>query len=89
MLDRWLATYARHGGETLDRAQFISVFDLLTLQRKLKDAGRFEFIARVKGNPGFLPYVEPSLSYVKAAFERVPGQAELRDILSRYVPELG
>ena len=58
------------------------------MQRKLKDAGRFEFIARVKGNPGFLPYVAPSLGYVKAAFERVPEAAELRDLLARHVPEL-
>jgi hypothetical protein len=88
MLARYLDAYERAGGTSLDRARFVQVFDLLTLQRKLKDAGRFEFIDRVKKNPGFLPYVEPSLGYVRAAFERVPEQAELRALLARYVPEL-
>lgn len=88
MLDRYLDAYAAAGGERLDRARFVEVFDLLTVQRKLKDAGRFEYIARVKKNPGFLPYVEPSLGYVKAALERIPGLAELQSLLARYVPEL-
>ncbi len=88
MLARYLDAFERAGGVSLDRARFVQVFDLLTLQRKLKDAGRFEFIDRVKKNPGFLPYVEPSLGYVRSAFERVPEQAELRALLARYVPEL-
>lgn len=36
-------------------------FYLQTVQRKLKDAGRFINIDRVKGNPSFLPYYEPSI----------------------------
>jgi aminoglycoside/choline kinase family phosphotransferase len=88
MLERYLSAFERAGGPRLERAPFVRVFDLLTIQRKLKDAGRFEFIARVKGNPGFLPYVEPSLRYVRAALERVPEAAELGEILARYVPEL-
>ncbi len=88
MLARYLDAFERAGGERLDRARFVQGFDLLTLQRKLKDAGRFVFIDRVKKNPGFLPYVAPSLAYVRAAFERVPEQAELRNLLARHVPEL-
>jgi aminoglycoside/choline kinase family phosphotransferase len=88
MLDRYLTTFASSGGERLDRTRFIEVFDLLTLQRKLKDAGRFEFIDRVKKNPSFLPYVAPSLGYVRSAFERLPKEAELRALLAAHVPEL-
>ena len=40
---------------------------------KLKDAARFEFIHRVKGNPGFLVSIPASLRYVRAAFERCAG----------------
>ena len=88
MLGRYLASYAREGGEALEPERFAQGFDLLTVQRKLKDAGRFEYIHRVKQNPSFLPYVAPSLSYVKAAFERLPAMAELRELLARHVPEL-
>lgn len=62
-------------------------FDLVTVQRKLKDAGRFVYIDRVKGNPGFLQFIPASLSYVRAAFGRLPDERRLLDLLTRYVPE--
>jgi hypothetical protein len=71
-----------------DAAAFRRTFDLLTVQRKLKDAGRFEFIARVKGNPGFLPHVPASLQYVKEALARLPELSDFAELLARYVPEL-
>ena len=37
-------------GQRIDVPAFKAFFDLLTVQRKLKDAGRFEFIHRVKSN---------------------------------------
>lgn len=88
MLNRYIATYQDESGEKLDAQAFIATFDRLTIQRKLKDAGRFIFIDVVKKNPGFLPYVVPSLGYVRDAFERVPDLAELRTILAKHVPEL-
>ena len=88
MLNRYIESYHKEGGEKLDAKQFIATFDKLTVQRKLKDAGRFIFIDVVKKNPGFLPYVTPSLGYVREAFERVPELAELRTLISKHVPEL-
>jgi len=67
---------------------FRSLFHLQTVQRKLKDAGRFVFIDRVKGKPGYLPYVEPSLRYVAAALDRLPEYTELQALLGRWVPVL-
>lgn len=75
-------------GEKTDLKAFTAFFDLLTVQRKLKDAGRFEFINRVKGNPGFLVSIPASLRYVKAALERQPKLDDLRRIVGKYVPEL-
>lgn len=88
MVDRYREAHRREGGEALDRERFLATFDLLTVQRKLKDAGRFEFIDRVKKNPSFLPYVVPSLGYVREAFDRLPELEALRDLLARHVPEL-
>ncbi len=62
-------------------------FDLVTCQRKLKDAGRFVYIDRVKKNPHFLKYIPASLGYVKQALERLPEHASLYEMLKRYVPE--
>lgn len=66
---------------------FREEFDLMTVQRKLKDAGRFVYIDRVKGNPSFLKHIPNSLQYVREAFERLPGQARLFELLKKYVPE--
>jgi N-acetylmuramate 1-kinase len=75
-----------------ERAELFVQFDCVTVQRKLKDAGRFVFIERVKGNPSFLPYVEPSLEMVKDALSRLaPYSDDMRDlwsILTRALPEI-
>jgi hypothetical protein len=88
MLDHYVDAFADAGGEKIERGPFKEFFDLLTIQRKLKDAGRFEFINRVKGNPGFLVSIPASLRYVKTAFARRPELRKLQDLISRYVPEL-
>ena len=88
MLDAYIEAFARETGEKIEPVGFKAFFDLLTVQRKLKDAGRFEFINRVKGNPGFLVSIPASLRYVKAAFDVQPGLASLRNLIAKYVPEL-
>lgn len=69
-------------------------FDLVTVQRKLKDAGRFVFIDKTKHNPSFLRFVSPTIRKVGGALERLaphdPEMRELRDILRRTLgDELG
>ncbi|GEJ56835.1 aminoglycoside phosphotransferase family protein [Anaeromyxobacter diazotrophicus] len=88
MLRRYLDQLAAHGGPRLAYGPFREVFDLLTVQRKLKDAGRFVFIDRVKKNPGFLVSIPASLRYVRDAFARRPDLAPLQEVLARHVPEL-
>jgi len=89
MLDHYLQAFQRESGEAIDPRPFKDFFDLLTVQRKLKDAGRFEYINRVKGNPGFLVSIPASLRYVKSALARRPELSSMREIIARYVPEVG
>src|SRR5919109_480165 len=88
MLRRYLREFQKEGGPRLDEREFVAFFDLLTVQRKLKDAGRFVFIDQVKKNPSFLPHIPYSLRYVKDALARQPQLANVREILARHVPEL-
>jgi N-acetylmuramate 1-kinase len=88
MLWRYLQKLPEEGGPQLDERQFIGFFDLLTVQRKLKDAGRFVFIDQVKKNPSFLVHIPSSLRYVKDALARRAELKNVRDILARHVPEL-
>lgn len=89
MLDVYIEAFARETGEQIEPRPFKQFFDLLTVQRKLKDAGRFEFINRVKGNPGFLVSIPASLRYVRDAFAVQPELAPLRRLIAKYVPEVG
>jgi aminoglycoside/choline kinase family phosphotransferase len=88
MIRRYIDETAALGGPAMDFDRCREVFDLLTVQRKLKDAGRFVYIDRVKGNPGFLPFVPRALARVREAFARQPALAELQDVLAPHVPEL-
>ncbi len=88
MLDAYIVAFEKQTKEKIDVKAFKQFFDLLTVQRKLKDAGRFEFINRVKGNPGFLVSIPASLRYVKGALDVLPELSDLRKICAKYVPEL-
>jgi aminoglycoside/choline kinase family phosphotransferase len=71
-------------GDALDARQFERWFWLQTLQRKLKDAGRFVFIDRVKHNDWFLQHIPNSLAYVAHALNRLPEFSLLAERLGRY-----
>src|SRR5213082_3338958 len=88
MLRRYLEILPQEGGPSLPPEEFIGFFDLLTVQRKLKDAGRFVFIDQVKKNPSFLAHIPSSLRYVRDALKRRPELREVQEILQRHVPEL-
>lgn len=58
----------------------------VALQRKLKDAGRFIFIDRVRNNPDFLQWFPQSLVYVGRAAEQVAGMQSLSALLRHTIP---
>lgn len=77
------------GPEPESRGRLLEEFDLVTVQRKLKDAGRFVFIDRAKNNDAFLKFVTPTVKKVGGALRRLaphdPDMRELLDILGRAV----
>jgi len=75
-----VATFARALGE--DPAAIAREVWLVAVQRKLKDAGRFVFIDRVKGNPSFLPYFEPTRGLVKRAAAKLAGDADVDELVA-------
>jgi N-acetylmuramate 1-kinase len=70
-----------------DRTAFRRLFDLTSIQRNLKAAGRFVYIDQVKGNPKFLADIPRTLGYVRRNLEAYPELEPLRAALSSYVPE--
>ena len=90
-----LAEYAAAAGLPREGCDALpSEFDLVTVQRKLKDAGRFVFIDRQKNNPSFLKFVTPTIRKVNDALRRLaprdPDMKALQAILHRALgDELG
>ena len=88
LLSQLIERYRGQRQSMPDAATFRRWFDLQSLQRKLKDAGRFVYIDQVRGNPDFLQHIPLSLAYVDEAFDRLPDYADLRRIVAPLVPEL-
>lgn len=88
LIDYYLALREKRKLSPVDPGAFRRHFFEITLQRKLKDAGRFQFIKTVKKNPNFLPHVPTSLKYVRDAFSRLPDYQPLQTLIAEFVPEL-
>jgi aminoglycoside/choline kinase family phosphotransferase len=82
LIDRYSQAMGMDSGA---RQRFAEAFWQLAVQRKLKDAGRFVFIDRVRGNPDFLRWYPQSLVYVGRALQRI-GDGELFARLARLLP---
>ena len=89
-LDHLLARYSAGAEESgvvsATTDEITRAFHLQTVQRKLKDTGRFVFIDRVKGNPSFLPYRDPSMEYVRASLRELSGHERLQSLLDELDP---
>jgi aminoglycoside/choline kinase family phosphotransferase len=86
-IDERLDEYAKSAGLLASERTLLGrEFDWVTVQRKLKDAGRFIFIDRTHKNASFLPFVEPTIAKARAALGRLSDDADMRalgDLLSR------
>ena len=71
-IDQRLVEYVRHIGlRPSEFGQIRYEFDWMTVQRKLKDAGRFVYIDRAKGNSSFLRFVLPTMAKVRVALSNL------------------
>ncbi len=77
-----LDEYSRHlGHDDSQRRQVGREFRIVTVQRKLKDAGRFVFIDRQKNNSSFLKFVEPTIEKAKLALAELDDEPRLAALL--------
>jgi aminoglycoside/choline kinase family phosphotransferase len=80
MIDRYAAL------RRIDPTALRREFWLITLHRKLKDAGRFIYIDRIRKNPDFLQWYPQSLIYVGRAMVQTPGFDRLERLLRTTIP---
>jgi hypothetical protein len=92
IIDRLILYYIKRWddatGEKIHEEQFREIFDLISIQRNLKAAGRFVYIDQVKNNPKFLAYIPTTLLKVKRNLEKQKRLKPLHELLSKYVTEL-
>lgn len=75
-----LDEYCQSKGCVAERDAISREFSLVTVQRKLKDAGRFVFLDRVNGNPNFLKFVDPTIVKARKALHCVKDQGPLGEL---------
>lgn len=72
----------------IDKNNFRELFDLMSIQRNLKAAGRFAYINSVKKNNFYLQFIPQTLGYVRKNLKRYTELNNLRELLGKYVEEL-
>ena len=87
LLGRYCAGARDAGLVSSSQTEIERAFHLQCVQRKLKDTGRFVFIDRVKANPSFLPYRDPSMAYVRASLQALPGHERLQTLIEELDPK--
>lgn len=88
-VEQRLHEYCEARGIVGEEEQLRFEFDFLSVQRKLKDAGRFIFIERVNKNPHFLKYVDSTIQRARDALSRVKHcgpLGELEALLNEVLP---
>jgi N-acetylmuramate 1-kinase len=69
------------------RDSFRRRYDLMCVQRNLKALGTFGYMATVRGNAVYLPYIPRTLAHARRNLSRYPELERLWRTLSRHVPE--
>jgi len=81
--------FRQKGAPDEPREVFRRRFDLMCVQRNLKALGTFGYMATVRQNPVYLPYIPRNLAHARHNLSRYPELERLWRTLLRHVPELG
>lgn len=76
------------GDVKVGRDEFFEVYLLSAIQRDLKVVGRFNYLAQVKGKPGYKQFVPATLRRLKRNLTRLPEFEKVGDILAEHYEEM-
>lgn len=74
--------------DQLDKDHFQRIFILMCIQRNLKALGTFGYQAVERNNQTYIPYIAPTLEYLRQNFTQCPEFKDLGELLGNYLPEL-
>lgn len=87
LLDAFRRHWSAAGGAPLAPAPFARTYDLCALQKALKVVGRFHYLDRVKGKPGYLRYLPSTVRQVRRVAARLDGLGDLAAVLDALLPQ--
>lgn len=88
LIDYYLNRRLDMGGTGLDKDEFVEIYLQSAIQRDFKVVGRFEYLDRVKGKPGYKKYLPPTLRRLKRNLLRLPSAEKIISVLSTYFEEM-
>lgn len=88
LIDYYISKKEAVDGAKIDKNNFRKLFDLMSIQRNLKAAGRFAYINSVKKNNFYLQFIPQTLGYVKMNLKKYSELNNLNELLGKYVEEL-
>ncbi len=88
LLDYYLCGRERWKLPQVDKNGFNRTFTFTSIQRSLKALGTFGYQADKRRNKTYLPYISPTLEYLRINLYRYPDFTGLGDLLGEYIPEL-
>lgn len=88
LLAYYREAWAARGGVPWDAEHLVEVYRLCALQKALKVVGRFHYLHMVKGKPGYLRYLPPTLAQIARVLRLLPAFADIGTILAPALPEL-
>jgi N-acetylmuramate 1-kinase len=86
LLDYYIQCMEAETGWRTDRDAFHQLFDYVAIQRCLKATGTFAAMAVVRQRPQYLPYIPPTLAYLRPLLRRYDVLQPLAGLLQRHVP---
>lgn len=88
LLDYYARAWAARGGTPWEREALWDVYATCALQKAFKVVGRFHYLDRVKGKPGYLRFLPGTWAQIVRLLAQRPDLEPVRRILAQYVPEL-
>ena len=70
--------------ESLDKKNFVRLFDLMSVQRNFKAIGSFASFYVDRGNPGYLRFIGNTFENIRRNLFKFPEYRELRELLYYY-----
>lgn len=88
LLEYYRRRWEECGGSPWDAAELTEIYRLCALQKALKVVGRFHYLHLVKGKPGYLRYLPPTVGQVQRLLRSLPRFAEVGEVLEPLYPQL-